>query len=213
MSFAVNTGTLVYYQTRLSKSNFERTELNNQILKLLEKKTELSEQRSRAYSGKNIKINNGGTYSSLTWETLKNYNNNSSNSPLQLYNVSTGEEILEGNQDSSSIAGDIIFKDDDDGSVLQANLLRGTYALRDMDGNVVNIESSDIFSTSYYSDSELSAILAKIDTEESRIEEQEQEYELRLNDLDNDISYLEKHIQSIEKQQDNDKSFTLNLSS
>lgn len=213
MSFAVNTGTLVYYQTRLSKSNFERTEINNQILKLLEKKTELSEQRSRAYSGKNIKINNGGTSSSLTWETLKNYNNNSSNSPLQLYNVATGEEILEGNQDSSSVSGDFIFKDDNDGSVLQTNLLRGVYALKDMDGNVVNIESSDIFSTSYYSDSELSAILAKIDTEESRIEEQEQEYELRLNDLDNDISYLEKHIQSIEKQQENDKSFTLNLSS
>jgi len=213
VSYAVNTGTIVYYQTRLSKSNFERTEINNQILKLLEKKTELSEQRSRAYSGKNIKINNGGTSSSLTWETLKNYNNNSSNSPLQLYNVATGEDILEGNQDSSSVAGDLIFKDDNDGSILQTNLLRGVYALKDMDGNVVNIESSDIFSTSYYSDSELSAILAKIETEESRIEEQEQEYELRLNDLDNDISYLEKHIQSIEKQQENDKSFTLNLSS
>ena len=63
MGFAVNTGTLVYYQTYLSKLNFERNQINNQMLTLIEQKTELSEKKSKAYSGKSIKINNNGTSS------------------------------------------------------------------------------------------------------------------------------------------------------
>ena len=209
MSFAVNTGVTISYQTSLSKLNYERTLINNHILTLLDKKTELSSKKSKAYSGKSIKINNNN--SNLTWDTIKEYNNNSSNSPIQLYNTSTGKEILEGNQDDSSISGDIIFRDDDDGSILQANLLRGTYAFKDMNGNTVNLEDSDIFTLSAYTDKELASILSGIEAEENRIEQQEQEYELRLNKIETDISYLEKTIQSVEKRNENDKSFTLQM--
>lgn len=211
MSFAVNTGVTISYQTSLSKLNYERTLINNHILTLLDKKTELSSKKSKAYSGKSIKINNNSKSSNLTWDTIKEYNNNSSNSPIQLYNTSTGKEILEGNQDDSSISGDIIFRDDDDGSILQANLLRGTYAFKDMNGNTVNLEDSDIFTLSAYTDKELASILSGIEAEENRIEQQEQEYELRLNKIETDISYLEKTIQSIEKRNENDKSFTLQM--
>ena len=197
MSFAVNTGVTISYQTSLSKLNYERTLINNHILTLLDKKTELSSKKSKAYSGKSIKINNNSKSSNLTWDTIKEYNNNSSNSPIQLYNTSTGKEILEGNQDDSSISGDIIFRDDDDGSILQANLLRGTYAFKDMNGNTVNLEDSDIFTLSAYTDKELASILSGIEAEENRIEQQEQEYELRLNKIETDISYLEKTIQII----------------
>lgn len=177
----------------------------------MDQKTELSSKKSKAYSGKSIKINNNGKSSNLTWEAIKEYNNNSSNSPIQLYNTSTGKEILEGKQDDSSVSGDIIFRDDDDGSVLQANLLRGTYAFKDMNGNTVNLEDSDIFTLAAYSDKELATILSEIEAKEDRIEQQEQEYELRLNDIETNISYLEKTIQSVEKQNDNDKSFTLKM--
>lgn len=211
MSFAVNTGVTISYQTSLSKLNYERTLINNHILTLLDKKTELSSKKSKAYSGKSIKINNNSKSSNLTWDTIKEYNNNSSNSPIQLYNTSTGKEILEGNQDDSSISGDIIFRDDDDGSILQANLLRGTYAFKDMNGNTVNLEDSDIFTLSAYTDKELASILSGIEAEENRIEQQEQEYELRLNKIETDISYLEKTIQSMEKRNENDKSFTLQM--
>ncbi len=211
MSYAVNTGTIVYYQTSLSKLNYERNIINNQILTLLDKKTELSSKKSQAYSSKSIKINNNEKSVNLTWESLKEYNNNSSNSPIQLYNTATGEEILEGNQENSSIAGDIIFQDDDNGSVLQANLIRGTYAFKDMNGDTINLEDSDIFSLSAYSDSELAAILYEIEAEEDRIEQQEQKYELRINEIETDLSYMEKTIQTIEKQQENDKSFTLKM--
>ncbi len=211
MSFAVNTGVTISYQTSLSKLNYERTLINNHILTLLDKKTELSSKKSKAYSGKSIKINNNSKSSNLTWDTIKEYNNNSSNSPIQLYNTSTGKEILEGNQDDSSISGDIIFRDDDDGSILQANLLRGTYAFKDMNGNTVNLEDSDIFTLSAYTDKELASILSGIEAEENRIEQQEQEYELRLNKIETDISYLEKTIQSVEKRNENDKSFTLQM--
>lgn len=211
MSFAVNTGVTISYQTSLSKLNYERTLINNHILTLLGKKTELSSKKSKAYSGKSIKINNNSKSSNLTWDTIKEYNNNSSNSPIQLYNTSTGKEILEGNQDDSSISGDIIFRDDDDGSILQANLLRGTYAFKDMNGNTVNLEDSDIFTLSAYTDKELASILSGIEAEENRIEQQEQEYELRLNKIETDISYLEKTIQSVEKRNENDKSFTLQM--
>lgn len=211
MSIAVNTGILISYQTTLSKLNYERNQINNQILTLMEQKTELSNKKSQAYSGKSIKINNNGTSSNLTWAAIKEYNNNSSNSPIQLYNTATGEEILEGNQDSSSIAGDIIFRDDDDGSVLQANLLRGTYAFKDMNGNTINLEDTDIFTLAAYSDKELASILTDIEAKEDKIEQQEQEYELRLNDIETNISYLEKTIQSVEKQNENDKSFTLKM--
>ena len=211
MSFAVNTGVTISYQTSLSKLNYERTLINNHILTLLDKKTELSSKKSKAYSGKSIKINNNSKSSNLTWDTIKEYNNNSSNSPIQLYNTSTGKEILEGNQDDSSISGDIIFRDDDDGSILQANLLRGTYAFKDMNGNTVNLEDSDIFTLSAYTDKELASILSGIAAEENRIEQQEQEYELRLNKIETDISYLEKTIQSVEKRNENDKSFTLQM--
>lgn len=211
MSFAVNTGVTISYQTSLSKLNYERTLINNHILTLLDKKTELSSKKSKAYSGKSIKINNNNKSSNLTWDTIKEYNNNSSNSPIQLYNTSTGKEILEGNQDDSSISGDIIFRDDDDGSILQANLLRGTYAFKDMNGNTVNLEDSDIFTLSAYTDKELASILSGIEAEENRIEQQEQEYELRLNKIETDISYLEKTIQSVEKRNENDKSFTLQM--
>ena len=44
MSYAVNTGTIVYYQTSLSKLNYERNIINNQILTLLDKKTELFDE-------------------------------------------------------------------------------------------------------------------------------------------------------------------------
>lgn len=211
MSFAVNTGVTISYQTSLSKLNYERTLINNHILTLLDKKTELSSKKSKAYSGKSIKINNNSKSSNLTWDTIKEYNNNSSNSPIQLYNTSTGKEILEGNQDDSSISGDIIFRDDDDGSILQANLLRGTYAFKDMNGNTVNLEDSDIFTLSAYTDKELASIISGIEAEENRIEQQEQEYELRLNKIETDISYLEKTIQSVEKRNENDKSFTLQM--
>lgn len=211
MSFAVNIGVTISYQTSLSKLNYERTLINNHILTLLDKKTELSSKKSKAYSGKSIKINNNSKSSNLTWDTIKEYNNNSSNSPIQLYNTSTGKEILEGNQDDSSISGDIIFRDDDDGSILQANLLRGTYAFKDMNGNTVNLEDSDIFTLSAYTDKELASILSGIEAEENRIEQQEQEYELRLNKIETDISYLEKTIQSVEKRNENDKSFTLQM--
>lgn len=211
MSFAINTGVTISYQTSLSKLNYERTLINNHILTLLDKKTELSSKKSKAYSGKSIKINNNSKSSNLTWDTIKEYNNNSSNSPIQLYNTSTGKEILEGNQDDSSISGDIIFRDDDDGSILQANLLRGTYAFKDMNGNTVNLEDSDIFTLSAYTDKELASILSGIEAEENRIEQQEQEYELRLNKIETDISYLEKTIQSVEKRNENDKSFTLQM--
>ncbi len=211
MSFAVNTGVTISYQTSLSKLNYERTLINNHILTLLDKKTELSSKKSKAYSGKSIKINNNSKSSNLTWDIIKEYNNNSSNSPIQLYNTSTGKEILEGNQDDSSISGDIIFRDDDDGSILQANLLRGTYAFKDMNGNTVNLEDSDIFTLSAYTDKELASILSGIEAEENRIEQQEQEYELRLNKIETDISYLEKTIQSVEKRNENDKSFTLQM--
>lgn len=211
MSFAVNTGVTISYQISLSKLNYERTLINNHILTLLDKKTELSSKKSKAYSGKSIKINNNSKSSNLTWDTIKEYNNNSSNSPIQLYNTSTGKEILEGNQDDSSISGDIIFRDDDDGSILQANLLRGTYAFKDMNGNTVNLEDSDIFTLSAYTDKELASILSGIEAEENRIEQQEQEYELRLNKIETDISYLEKTIQSVEKRNENDKSFTLQM--
>lgn len=211
MSFAVNTGTQIYYQTALSKLNYERTQINNHILTLLEKRTELSSRKNQAYSGKSIKINLNGKSVNLTWETLKEYNNNSSNSPIQLFNTATGEEILEGNQESSSIAGDIIFSDDDDGAVLQANLIRGTYAFKDMNGNTINLEDSGVFTLSAYTDKELAAILSDIEAEENRIEQQEQEYELRLNEIETDLSYIEKTIQSIEKQNENDKSFTLQM--
>lgn len=211
MSFAVNTGVTISYQTSLSKLNYERTLINNHILTLLDKKTELSSKKNKAYSGKSIKINNNSKSSNLTWDTIKEYNNNSSNSPIQLYNTSTGKEILEGNQDDSSISGDIIFRDDDDGSILQANLLRGTYAFKDMNGNTVNLEDSDIFTLSAYTDKELASILSGIEAEENRIEQQEQEYELRLNKIETDISYLEKTIQSVEKRNENDKSFTLQM--
>ena len=211
MSFAVNTGVTISYQTSLSKLNYERTLINNHILTLLDKKTELSSKKSKAYSGKSIKINNNSKSSNLTWDIIKEYNNNSSNSPIQLYNTSTGKEILEGNKDDSSISGDIIFRDDDDGSILQANLLRGTYAFKDMNGNTVNLEDSDIFTLSAYTDKELASILSGIEAEENRIEQQEQEYELRLNKIETDISYLEKTIQSVEKRNENDKSFTLQM--
>lgn len=211
MSFAVNTCVTISYQISLSKLNYERTLINNHILTLLDKKTELSSKKSKAYSGKSIKINNNSKSSNLTWDTIKEYNNNSSNSPIQLYNTSTGKEILEGNQDDSSISGDIIFRDDDDGSILQANLLRGTYAFKDMNGNTVNLEDSDIFTLSAYTDKELASILSGIEAEENRIEQQEQEYELRLNKIETDISYLEKTIQSVEKRNENDKSFTLQM--
>ena len=211
MSFAVNTGVTISYQTSLSKLNYERTLINNHILTLLDKKTELSSKKSKAYSGKSIKINNNSKSSNLTWDTIKEYNNNSSNSPIQLYNTSTGKEILEGNQDDSSISGDIIFRDDDDGSILQANLLRGTYAFKDMNGNTVNLEDSDIFTLSAYTDKELASILSGIEAEENRIEQQEQEYELRLNKIETDISYLEKTIQKVKKRNENDKSFTLQM--
>ncbi len=211
MSFAVNTGVTISYQISLSKLNYERTLINNHILTLLDKKTELSSKKSKAYSGKSIKINNNSKSSNLTWDIIKEYNNNSSNSPIQLYNTSTGKEILEGNQDDSSISGDIIFRDDDDGSILQANLLRGTYAFKDMNGNTVNLEDSDIFTLSAYTDKELASILSGIEAEENRIEQQEQEYELRLNKIETDISYLEKTIQSVEKRNENDKSFTLQM--
>lgn len=211
MSFAVNTGVTISYQTSLSKLNYERTLINNHILTLLDKKTELSSKKSKAYSGKSIKINNNSKSSNLTWDIIKEYNNNSSNSPIQLYNTSTGKKILEGNQDDSSISGDIIFRDDDDGSILQANLLRGTYAFKDMNGNTVNLEDSDIFTLSAYTDKELASILSGIEAEENRIEQQEQEYELRLNKIETDISYLEKTIQSVEKRNENDKSFTLQM--
>lgn len=211
MSIVVNTGILISYQTTLSKLNYERTQINNHILTLMDQKTELSSKKSKAYSGKSIKINNNGKSSNLTWEAIKEYNNNSSNSPIQLYNTSTGKEILEGKQDDSSVSGDIIFRDDDDGSVLQANLLRGTYAFKDMNGNTVNLEDSDIFTLAAYSDKELATILSEIEAKEDRIEQQEQEYELRLNDIETNISYLEKTIQSVEKQNDNDKSFTLKM--
>lgn len=211
MSIVVNTGILISYQTTLSKLNYERTQINNHILTLMDQKTELSSKKSKAYSGKSIKINNNGKSSNLTWEAIKEYNNNSSNSPIQLYNTSTGKEILEGKQDDSSVSGDIIFRDDDDGSVLQANLLRGTYAFKDMNGNTVNLEDSDIFTLAAYSDKELATILSEIEAKEDRVEQQEQEYELRLNDIETNISYLEKTIQSVEKQNDNDKSFTLKM--
>ena len=206
MSFAVNTGVTISYQPSLSKLNYERTLINNHILTLLDKKTELSSKKSKAYSGKSIKINYNSKSSNLTWDIIKEYNNNSSNSPIQLYNTSTGKEILEGNQDDSSISGDIIFRDDDDGSILQANLLRGTYAFKDMNGNTVNLEDSDIFTLSAYTDKELASILSGIEAEENRIEQQEQEYELRLNKIETDISYLEKTIQSVEKRNENDNS-------
>lgn len=211
MSIAVNTGILISYQTTLSKLNYERNQINNHILTLMEQKTELSNKKSQAYSGKSIKINNNGKSSNLTWSAIKEYNNNSSNSPIQLYNTATGEEILEGNQDNSSIAGDIIFRDDDDGSILQANLLRGTYAFKDMNGNTINLEDTDIFTLTAYSDKELASILTDIEAKEDKIEQQEQEYELRLNDIETNISYLEKTIQSVEKQNENDKSFTLKM--
>lgn len=211
MGYAIKTGTIIYYQTSLSKLNYERQIISHQILTLTDRKSELSKKKSQAYSGKSIKINNNGKSANLTWEALKEYNNNSSNSPIQLYNTATGKEILEGNQENSSIAGDIIFRDDDDGSVLQANLIRGTYAFKDLNGNTINLEDSDIFTLSAYTERELAAILTEIEAEENKIEQQEQEYELRLNEIDTDISYMEKQIQSLEKQQENDKSFTLQL--
>ena len=211
MGIAINTGTLIYYQTSFSKLNYERTLINNHILELLEQRTELSNQKSKAYSGKSIKINNNSKCSNLTWEAIKEYNNNSSNSPIQLYNTATGKEILEGNQEESSISGDYIFRDDEDGSVLQANLLRGTYAFKDMNGATINLEDTELFTLSAYSEKELAEVLAEIEAKENRIEQQEQEYELRLNDIETNLSYIEKTIQSIEKQNDNDKSFTLKM--
>ncbi|UKI41771.1 MAG: hypothetical protein L6V95_01615 [Candidatus Melainabacteria bacterium] len=62
-----------------------------------------------------------------------------------------------------------------------------------MNGNTVNLEDSDIFTLSAYTDKELASILSGIEAEENRIEQQEQEYELRLNKIETDISYLEKN--------------------
>ena len=186
---------LALQTAKLMKSRIEY-QIQSISREKIAKSRETAKQSSNLAELLNVKkINFNG--SSLTWQSLVEYNKNNPDNPIVLLN-DRGEQVLAGDQTNPYQEGDTLFGDDKKGSMLQMLLLNGVYTLGDLDGNAISTGTDSRFEEKSLSSDEITKLTAEIQSKMDKISAEENILDLDLSDLEATLSALNSRIESLQ---------------